>query len=219
MQDFAAARLRMIESQLRTENVTARNVLSAMGTIPREDFVHSDARAFAYMDKGVALNEDGSRCMMRGAALAQLLQLAEVEATDKVLTIGAGLGYGATVLARLAQSVVALESDPDLAAGARAALEKASVTTATVVEGPLEEGHAAGAPYDLILLEGSVELVPDRLFEQLAEGGRLVAVLGRGLAAEATVFTKNEGRIGDRIAFNTDIWPLPGFRKPDMFVF
>jgi protein-L-isoaspartate(D-aspartate) O-methyltransferase len=219
MEDFATARLRMIESQLRTENVTARNVLSAMGVIPREEFVPEGARELAYIDRDVVINADGSRVMMRGAALARLLQLAEVAPTDRVLDIAAGRGYAAAILSRMAGSVVALESDPELAGQARSVFERIGVAGVSVVEGPLEAGYAAGAPYDVILIEGAVDEVPAALFDQLADEGRLIAVIGRGLSATATLFAKSDGQIGDRAAFNADILPLPAFRKPEVFVF
>ncbi len=219
MEDFATARLRMVESQLRTENVTARNVLAAMGEIPREEFVPTAARALAYVDRDVVINADGSRVMMRGASLARLLQLADVGLADRVLDIGAGRGYAAAVLARMAASVVALEAAPELAAQARSAFERIGVDGVSVVEGPLEAGYADGAPYDVILIEGAVDAVPASLFDQLADDGRLVAVLGRGLSGTATLFTKSDGQIGDRAAFNADIWPLPAFRKPEAFIF
>jgi protein-L-isoaspartate(D-aspartate) O-methyltransferase len=112
---------------------------------------------------------------------------------------------------------VALEEDAALAAGAREQL--GDVGNVEVVEGRLEDGHKAGAPYDLILVEGAVEVVPEALLDQLGEGGRLVAVVGYGRSASATVFTKADGDVGDRPAFDADVPPLPGFRRPKGFVF
>jgi protein-L-isoaspartate(D-aspartate) O-methyltransferase len=156
---------------------------------------------------------------MRPAAFAKLLQLAEIGEADKVLDIGTGTGYSAAVLARIAGSVVALECDAELARSASAQLAALGVVNAKVAEGPLEAGYRTEAPYDVILLEGAVELVPQLVFDQLAEGGRLVAVLGSGGSAIATLYTKTEGDIGRRPAFNGNARPLPGFERPKSFVF
>jgi protein-L-isoaspartate(D-aspartate) O-methyltransferase len=173
----------------------------------------------AYIDQDLAIAGMGmgGRFLMKPATLARLLQAAGVAPTDHVLDVGCGLGYAAAVLARLAASVVALEEDAALSAGARKQL--GDLANVEVVEGRLEEGHKARAPYDLILVEGAVEVVPEALLDQLGEGGRLVAVVGYGRAASATVFTKADGDVGDRPAFDADVPPLPGFRRPRGFVF
>lgn len=221
MEDFAIARSRMIDSQLRTESVTDYGVLNVMGAVPREQFVPAQQRALAYLDRDVPLTAAGeaSRYLMEAAPFARLVQLAAVQSTDHVLDVGCATGYSTAVLARLAGSVVGLESDATLAAQATDALRRLGAANATVVVGPLAAGHAAGAPYDVIIIEGSVDTVPEALFAQLKDEGRLVAVVGRGLSASATVFTKSEGQIGDRIAFNADVRPLPGFANPEVFVF
>lgn len=219
MIDFAAQRTKMVESQIRTEDVTDRNVIAAMAAVPREKFVPERMAELAYIDQDLAIAGMGmgGRFLMKPATLARLLQAASVAPTDHVLDVGCGLGYAAAVLARLAASVVALEEDAALAAGARKQL--GDLANVEVVEGRLEEGHKARAPYDLILVEGAVEVVPEALLGQLGEGGRLVAVVGYGRAASATVFTKADGDVGDRPAFDADVPPLPGFRRPRGFVF
>jgi protein-L-isoaspartate(D-aspartate) O-methyltransferase len=219
MIDFAAQRTKMVESQIRTEDVTDRNVIAAMAAVPREKFVPERMAELAYIDQDLAIAGMGmgGRFLMKPATLARLLQAAGVAPTDHVLDVGCGLGYAAAVLARLAASVVALEEDTALSAGARKQL--GDLANVEVVEGRLEEGHKARAPYDLILVEGAVEVVPEALLDQLGEGGRLVAVVGYGRAASATVFTKADGDVGDRPAFDADVPPLPGFRRPRGFVF
>jgi protein-L-isoaspartate(D-aspartate) O-methyltransferase len=219
MIDFAAQRTKMVESQIRTEDVTDRNVIAAMAAVPREKFVPERMAELAYIDQDLAIAGMGmgGRFLMKPATLARLLQAAGVAPTDHVLDVGCGLGYAAAVLARLAASVVALEEDAALSAGARKQL--GDLANVEVVEGRLEEGHKARAPYDLILVEGAVEVVPEALLDQLGEGGRLVAVVGYGRAASATVFTKADGDVGDRPAFDADVPPLPGFRRPRGFVF
>lgn len=219
MIDFAAQRTKMVESQIRTEDVTDRSVIAAMAAVAREKFVPERMAPLAYIDQDLAIAGMGmgGRFLMKPATLARLLQAAGVASTDRALDVGCGLGYAAAVLALLAASVVALEEDATLAAGAREQL--GSFANVKVAEGRLEEGHKAGAPYDLILVEGAVEVVPEALLDQLGEGGRLVAVVGYGRSASATVFTKADGDVGDRPAFDADVPPLPGFRRPKGFVF
>ena len=223
MDDFGLARTRMVDSQLRTENVTDYDVLAAMGEVPRERFVPAADSALAYVDRDIPILAGGPdrmpRYLMEPAPFARLLQAAEIRPTDVVLDVGCGSGYSAAVLARLADRVVALESDPDLAAQATAILAELGVANVSVVVGALEAGSASRAPFDVIVMEGAVETVPDALFGQLGEGGRLVAVVGYGRAASAKVFTRSGGEIGSRAAFDAAVMPLPGFRKPQAFVF
>jgi len=223
MTDFMTARARMIDSQLRTEEVSEPAILRAMAEIPRERFVPEKEAELAYIDRSVLITDASvgapARYLMRPAAFGKLLQLAEIVETDKVLDVGAGTGYSAAVLARIAGSVIALECNDDLAGTASALLAEFAAAKARVVRGPLEAGYGAKAPYDVIVLEGAVELVPQALFDQLAEGGRLVAVIGSGGSALGTLYTKTDGDIGRRPAFNSNARPLPGFERPKSFVF
>lgn len=223
MDDFASAREKMVDSQIRTEDVTEYRVLAAMGDIPRERFVPPHLRPFAYIDDDLLLNQPAPgvppRHLMRPAPFARLLQLAGIEPTEAVLDIGCATGYSTAVLSRLAASVIGLESDEALAAIARGALADLGASNARVVVGPLEAGYPPSAPYDVIVLGGAVEVVPDLLFAQLGENGRLVAVLGYGRDAPAVLYTKTDGDIGSRPAFDAYVRPLPGFRKPKAFVF
>lgn len=220
MDDFAIARMKMVDSQLKTEAVTDYGVLTVMARVPREQFVPPAQRPFAYLDNDIVLKRSGDpRYLMQPAAFARLLQLAEITSADRVLDIGLGTGYSAAVIAGLARSVVALESDPDLALTARQNLATLDATNAKVVVGSLDAGAASDGPYDVIVLEGSVEVMPSSLFAQLAENGRLVAVVGKGWSAVATLYRKSGDDIGRRPAFNLAVSPLPGFRQPAAFVF
>ena len=218
MSDYADARARMVDSQLRTEDVTDYGILAAMAEVPRERFVAAPLKPLAYIDEDLVAKEAAggapARYLMEPAPLARLLQAAEIATTDTVLDVGSATGYSAAVLARLARSVVALDSDGGLSAAASATLGDLGVANVAVVTGPLEDGYRAAAPYDVIVLEGAVEFVPDGLFAQLAEGGRLVGVVGYGRAASATVYTKTDGDVGGRKVFNAHVQPLPGFQKP-----
>jgi protein-L-isoaspartate(D-aspartate) O-methyltransferase len=217
MDAFADARAKMVESQLRTENVTDYGVLEVMGALPRERFVPAAQQALAYIDKDIPLG--GGRFLMEPAPFARLLQLAELTRSERVLVVGCGSGYSAAAVAGLAASVVAVESDAALSAEARSNLAALGIAAVKVVTGPLESGHAADAPYDVIIIDGSVESIPPGLFGQMKDGGRLVAIVGIGRAAVATVYTKSEQQVGRRPAFNADARPLPGFRRPEAFVF
>ncbi len=223
MDDFTTARTKMVDNQLRTQSVTDYAVLAAMGAVPREAFLPPADRALAYIDADLALTAAGpdgpARYMMEPAPLARLVQLAEVGTEDVVLVVGCGTGYSAAVLARLADSVVALEQDAGLAAQASETLTELGVDTVAVVTGTLEDGYPSEAPYDVIFVDGAVEVVPPALIDQLKDGGRLVAVVGYGRSAAATLFRRSGGDVGSRVAFDADVPPLPGFRKPKAFVF
>lgn len=221
--DFQAARTKMVDNQIRTTDVTSHTVLSAFLSVPRENFVPAKLKPLAYIDTDIALeSEDGAptgRYLMEPSPLGKLLQLAAVTAEDKVLEIGAGTGYVSALLSQLAGSVVSLESDASLATQATAALEALGCPNVTVVNGELDKGHAAGAPYDLIFINGAVETIPASIFDQLKNGGRLVAVVGFGNASQARLYIHENGKTSERLAFNTSVRPLPGFRLAREFVF
>ena len=223
MEDFTTARTKMVDNQLRTQSVTDYEVLAAMGEVPREQFLAPASRPLAYIDSDIAIKaatpDSRARYMMEPAPLARLVQLAEVGKADVVLVVGCGTGYAAAVLARLANSVVALEEDPDLAAQASETLTELGVDNVAVVTGSLEAGYPSEAPYDVIFVDGAVEVVPEALTEQMKDGGRLVAVVGYGRSGAATLFSRTGGDIGSRVAFDADVQPLPGFQKPKAFVF
>lgn len=215
MMNYEAQRVKMVDNQVRTTDVTSHSVLSAFLSVPRENFVPDSAKALAYVDADIELAP--GRYLCHASPLAKLLQLATVSQEDRVLEVGTGTGYVAAILSYLGASVVALESDAALAEQARAKL--AGHPNVKVATGALEKGAAADGPFDVIFVSGAVEQVPDALFQQLADGGRLVAVLGYGNSSRAHLFVKDRGVVGSTPEFNTALKPLPGFRKVVEFQF
>jgi protein-L-isoaspartate(D-aspartate) O-methyltransferase len=220
MLDFAAARRMMVDGQVRTADVTDPRILEVMLELPRERFVPDGKAQLAYLDMDLPVGEGGARSprrMLRPMVLAKLVQAAEVGETDRVLDIGCGAGYTAGLLARLAESVVALEEDEALLKQSRSALSGSS--NVTVVAGPLVGGVAANGPYDVIVLEGATDVVPTALIGQLKEGGRLVCILGAGAGGKAMQYRLIGGELSGRAIFDAAAPLLPGFAKPAAFVF
>lgn len=221
--DYSVARAKMVDSQIRTTDVTSHSVLNAFLTVPREAFLPASLKGIAYVDRDLPVSEATADCparyLMEPSPLAKLLQLAAITRDDVVLEVGAGAGYASALLSLLAGSVVALESDEALAARATATLSELGYDNVAVVTGPLEKGYADEAPYDVIFVNGSVEEVPAALLSQLREGGRLVAVVGQGTSARAEVFLQSRGAASRNSFFNAALKPLPGFAKAREFVF
>ncbi|MBP2294737.1 protein-L-isoaspartate O-methyltransferase family protein [Azospirillum rugosum] len=218
MSEYAAARLNMVEGQIRPNKVTDHRLVEAMLDIPREVFVPQAARGIAYVDEDIAIG--GGRYLMEPMVFARMLQEVGVEETDVVLDIGCATGYSTAVLARLAATVVGVESDASLAQRAGEALAEVGAVNATVVTGPLTEGHAAKAPYDVIVFEGLVAEVPEAITAQLADGGRLIAtVMGDRGVGEVKLYQRIGGVVSGRILFEAHSRPLPGFEAKPKFVF
>ncbi|MBA3446556.1 MAG: protein-L-isoaspartate O-methyltransferase [Pseudaminobacter sp.] len=221
--DFAGQRLKMVDGQVRTSDVTDTALLDAMLVVPRESFVSASRRGLAYIDEDVQIatadRNRGARYLTQASSFAKLVQLAGVKPSDFVLDVGCGTGYCSAVLSRLASSVIALESDPALADFATGALSDLGYDNAVVVQGPLQEGYPAEAPYDVIFFGGSVEEPPKAIFDQLKDGGRLVVVVGQGNAGVARLYLNTGGEVSGRNAFNAAIKPLPGFERARTFEF
>jgi len=218
MNVFENARIHMIESQLRPNRVVDDRLLRAFAGIRRELFVPEHLRQVAYIDEDLPLG--GGRYLMEPRVAARLLQAAEIEPTDTALVVGAGTGYEAAVIAVLTRHVVALEEDPDLARRARAALVEHAIAAVNVVEAPLREGYRTRAPYDVILFGGAVAEVPTDIPLQLAEGGRLLAVVRPGNAVgRATLTIRTGGVLARRAIFDAASPILPSFLPKPAFVF
>ncbi|HVV63790.1 MAG TPA: protein-L-isoaspartate O-methyltransferase [Pseudolabrys sp.] len=216
MTDFAAARRMMVDGQVRTSDVTDLRLIAAMQEVPREHFVPAASTGLAYLDLDLPLGEGGRR-LLKPMVLAKLIQAADLEPTARVLDVGCATGYAAAVLARIAGEVVALEQDPALARAATEALR--AVPNVSVVSGELKAGWPQKAPYDLILLEGATEIVPQLLLRQLKDGGRLLCILGSGPGAKAVLYCRSGEDVGERPIFDAAAAVLPGFVKPPAFAF
>jgi protein-L-isoaspartate(D-aspartate) O-methyltransferase len=215
--DYGAARRNMVESQIRTNKVTNAALLDALAAIPRESFLPSERAFSAYVDEDVPLVP--GRYLMEPMVFARLVQLAEPKPGDRALIVGSGPGYGAAVLARLVASVIALESDPALSARGLEQFARQEIRNASQVTGPLAQGWPGRGPYDVILIEGAVEHVPQALLDQLADGGRLLAVVMKDGVGRATLFMERNKVVSHRTYFDAAGRLLPEFRHPKGFVF
>lgn len=218
MTDFVFARRNMVDCQLRPNQVTDPRVIAAMSELPRERFVSPSHQGVAYLDEALPLGR--GRSLMEPMVLGRLLQLAEIQEGDVVLAIGCNTGYAAATIARLAGTVVALESDAAFAASATELLSELGSDNVAVVEGPLAAGYPSQAPYDVIFLGGAAAQIPETISSQLKEGGRLVFVqTGQAGVGQATLLMRTEGCVGSRAVFDATTPPLPEFAAKEAFVF
>jgi protein-L-isoaspartate(D-aspartate) O-methyltransferase len=216
MSDYSLQRFNMVETQVRTNDVTDTRIHAAMNAIERERFVPTAKRAIAYADVPIEVAQ--GRFLPDPRTFAKLLQLAGVGAADSVLDVACATGYSTAVIAQLAKRITALEQDADLVRIATELVRASGVTNATVVQGGLTEGCKQRAPFDVIFINGATETIPQTLFGQLAEGGRLVAVR-HGSPGRAQLYVREKGRVGCRDDFDSATPLLAGFRKTVGFVF
>ncbi len=211
------ARRNMVASQLRTNRVTDERLLAAFATVPRERFVPPSRRAVAYVDEDIEIAR--GRYLMEPRVLGRLLQALAPASDSVAMVVGAGTGYSSAILARLVQTVVAIESDPELVRHANAALADLGIDNVAVFNAPHVGGYPSQAPYGTILIDGGVYAVPHELVDQLAEGGRLGAVRRPGAAGQALIVVKSDGVASERVEFDATVPVLPGFEKPAAFAF
>jgi len=221
MSGFAIARQRMVDGQVRTNDVTDIRILEAMLALPRELFVPESRQALAYLDQDLDVSEGGAakRYMIKPRTLAKLLQAAEIKPTDKVLVVGSATGYAAALVSHLAAQVTAIESESALVAKGKQILGQLGLTNVAFAVAAAAHGDPAHAPYEVIVLNGATEVGPERLFEQLAEGGRLVGIFAASKPARASIVTKSHGDLGHRPLFDAAAPVLPGMEHVQSFVF
>ncbi|WP_299283408.1 protein-L-isoaspartate O-methyltransferase [uncultured Tateyamaria sp.] len=215
MTDFSARRTLMVDTQVRPSDVTKFPIIDAMLSVKREDFVPAALREAAYMGENLALG--GGRVVLEPRTLAKMLDALDIGNDELVLDIGAAIGYSAAVIAHMAQAVVALEEDEDMAREATDALMSAGMDNVITHIGPLPAGAAEHGPYDVIVIEGGVSHVPAEIMDQLKDGGRMACVFMDGALGEVRIGYKLDGRMSWRRAFNAGAPVLAGFEKHDAF--
>lgn len=211
MIDYQERRTMMVDTQVRPNDVTKYNVIAAMLEIPREEFVPDSRRDVAYVGENIEIAR--GRVVLEPRTIAKMIDALDLQPTELVLNLAAGYGYTAAVLGRLAQAIVAVEEDAEMAAEATRRLAGIGADNVAVVQGPIAAGHKAEAPYDAILIEGAIEELPEALAEQLAEGGRIIALFLDATVGVVRSGVKLDGVITWRYAFNAGAPVLPGFRR------
>ena len=218
MADYATARANMVEGQVRPNRVTDPLLIDAMATLPRELFVPKALRGMAYVDEDLPIGN--SRYLLQPMVLARLLQGAQIQPGDVVLDVGCGPGYSTAVIARLANTVIGLECDPDLGRTATGLLAQLGVDNTVVLDGALTEGHPPQGPYQAIVLNGAVAEIPETLRRQLSDGGRLVGIVGAStVMGKAMLVSRFGDAYAERELFEAAVPYLPGFEPRPAFQF
>lgn len=215
MSDFSARRTMMVDTQVRPSDVTKFPIIDAMLTVAREEFVPAAQREAAYMGENLDLG--AGRVMLEPRTLAKLLDVLAISKQEMVLDIGCGMGYSAAVIAHMAEAVVAVEEDESMAKEAQEALVAAGSDNVVIKSGPLAEGDAEHAPYDVIVIQGGVAQVPEAILDQLKDGGRIGCLFMDGELGEVRVGYKRGNQISWRMAFNASAPLLDGFRQDRVF--
>jgi len=215
MADYSMQRTMMVDTQIRPSDVTKFPIIDAMLRVPRERFVPDSVRETAYRDGPITLGD--GRTMLEARVLAKMLDALDIRPGELVLDLGCGLGYSSAVVACMAEAVVALEENEELAAEAEALLSETDADNVAVVAGQLSKGAPKHGPYDVILIQGAVEMIPAQIENQLKEGGRIAAVFAQGRSGVCRVGHKIGNRISWRDAFDATAPVLPGFYRENEF--
>lgn len=217
MTDFLTRRTMMVDTQVRPSDVTSFPIIDAMLSVPRESFVPRDKREMAYVGENIDLG--GGRVVMEPRTLAKMLEALDIAADELALCVGAGFGYTPAVMSHLAEAVVAVEEDDTLAEEAQAHLSNTDHDTVVVAHGALRAGAPDLGPYDVILVDGGVEHLPDALVDQLKDGGRIVCLFMEGALGAVRIGYKMDGALTWRFSFNAGAPVLPGFERHRAFTF
>lgn len=215
MNDYTSLRTTMVDTQVRPSDVTKFTVIESMLNIPREAFVPRDKRDAAYVGEHISL--DKGRVILDPRILAKMLDAVDIQNDDLVLDIGSGLGYSAAVIARMAEAVVAVEDDADRVAEAQTILSDNGADNVVMHEGSLNDGAPDHGPYDVIVIQGAVGFLPEKLTSQLKDGGRIVCLMMDGVLGTVRVGYLIDGVLNWRFSFNADAPVLPGFEKHSEF--
>lgn len=216
MTDFAIRRTMMVDTQVRPSDVTKFPIIDAMLSVPREAYVPDGKKEAAYVGENVDLG--GGRVVLEPRTLAKMLDAVDVQGDEVVLDLGCGLGYSAAVLARMADFVVAVEDDEDMAAEAQTILSEQGADNVAVIAGALTDGNAKNGPYDVIMIEGAVEAVPQAILDQLKDGGRISCIFADGMLGTVRIGYKIDGEMVWRPAFSAGAPLIKGFEAPREFV-
>ncbi len=221
MSGFSTARQKMVDGQVRPSDVTDIRIIDAMLEVPREAFVPQDQRALAYLDLDLDVSEKAAvkQFLIKPALMARMLQAAQIKDADRVLVVGCATGYAAAVVAKFAGQVMATESEPSLVTRANSVLAELGLGSVTVQPKGAAEGDPAAAPFDVIILNGASEIVPEGIYRQLREGGRLVGVFAMTQPPRATIVTHSHDEFGSRPLFDASAPVLPGLERLPAFVF
>ena len=217
MSDYSARRKIMVDTQVRPSDVTKFPIIDAMLSVPRELFVPRAVKESAYI--GENCNLTANRVVLEPRTLAKMLDALDIQRNELVLDIGSGLGYSSAVIARMAEAVVALEEESEFASEAEGLLNEIGEDSVLVHSGALVSGAAQHGPFDVIILQGGVEQVPDGVLSQLKDGGRIAAIFMDGALGEVHIGYKINNFLNWRFAFNAGAPILPGFEKTAVFAF
>ena len=216
MTDYAARRTMMVDTQVRPSDVTKFPIIDAMLSVPREAFVPRPLREAAYMGENVDLG--GGRVILEPRTLAKMLDALDIQGDELALDIGSALGYSAAVMAHMAEAVIAVEEDADIAEEAQTILSDAGADNVILHHGPLSAGAPEHGPYDVIAIQGAVAHLPAAIIDQLKDGGRIACLFMEGALGVVRIGYKIDGHVSWRFAFNAGAPVLPGFEKHAAFV-
>ena len=217
MIDYQAARVAMVDGQVRPSDVTLYPIIDAMLHVPREVYVPHEMRPLAYVGKHINLEDGG--VVLAPRILAKMLESLDIKSDELVLDIGVGLGYSAAVIARLAEAVIAVEENATQAGIAETTLSEQSADNAVVHVGPLADGAAEHGPYDAIVVEGGVQVLPDSLLAQLKVGGRIAAIFVDGPSGQCRIGVRTSAGISWDAVFDATAPILSGFAEEKTFSF
>jgi len=215
MTDYAARRAVMVDTQIRPSDVTKFPIIDAMMSVPREAFVPVELREAAYMGENIDLG--GGRVILDPRILGKMLDALDIQADELVLDVGCALGYSSAVMARVAEAVVAVEEDAEMAREAPGLLSENGADNVILQEGPLVQGAPEHGPYDVVVLQGAVEHLPEALSDQVKEGGRIACLFMEGALGAVRIGYRIDGEISWRFAFNAGAPVLPGFERHAAF--
>jgi len=213
--DYKTRRIMMVDTQVRPSDVTKFPIIDAMLGTPREAFVPDNQREAAYIGENLAFAQD--RVLLEPRTLAKMLDALDIQPTHVAMDIGCGLGYSTAILAQLCDFVVGIEDDEDRAAEAQTLLSEHGFDNAAVMAAPLSDGAPKSAPYDIIIVQGGVEEVPEDVLTQLRDGGRIACIFHEDRLGVVRVGHKIDGQVNWRFSFNASAPVLPGYQKRAAF--